>query len=134
MDYQKFLDYYNDNTPFLKVLGITLSAVEEGRAVGRMEICNAGNLNGTVHGGAIFSFADSISGAAAKSMGSGTTTLEGKINYISPGDLDLGELIATATVRHCGRKTVVVSCDITQCDRLVATSLFTMYRFDRPAM
>ena len=134
MEYLKFKDYYNENTPYLKLLGIVLEDVGEGFSVGRMVTDGLGNLNETVHGGAIFSFADSICGAAAKSMGSATTTLEGKINYISPGNLGGGDLICSAKVVHCGRKTVVVQCDISQEERLVATCLFTMFRFDRPAM
>ena len=42
------------------------------------------NVNKTVHGGAIFSLADTAVGIASKSYGFGSVTLEGKINYLRP--------------------------------------------------
>lgn len=136
MNLDVFKDVYNQNSPFLKEINVTLDTLEEGYAKGTLVLTDkVANINRTVHGGVLFSFADAISGAAAKSYGNATTTLEGKMNYIKAGKLDDRYLTAEARVIHPGKSAIIVECRIYNSERaLLTVALFTMYRLDGPAM
>jgi 1,4-dihydroxy-2-naphthoyl-CoA hydrolase len=110
--------------PFPRWLGITVTSASPERVVAeltvREELCTAGEI---IHGGAIMAFADTI-GALGTIMnlrdGQGTTTLESKTNFFSPGLLGT-RLIAEATPLHRGRRTQVWETRLTNAEgRLVA--------------
>jgi 1,4-dihydroxy-2-naphthoyl-CoA hydrolase len=110
--------------PFPRWLGITVTSATPDRVVAeltvREELCTAGEI---IHGGAIMAFADTI-GALGTVMnlreGQGTTTLESKTNFFSPGPV--GTLLtAETTPLHRGRRTQVWETRLTNQDgRLVA--------------
>ena len=67
----------------------------------------------TVHGGVIFTLADTAMSMALMSLippGTPFGTIEAKINYLRP--VKEGELIAEATVVHQGRSTAVLEASI----------------------
>jgi 1,4-dihydroxy-2-naphthoyl-CoA hydrolase len=96
--------------PFPRWLGITVTSADPDRVVAeltvREELCTAGEI---IHGGAIMAFADTI-GALGTVMnlreGQGTTTLESKTNFFTPGPVGT-RLIAEAIPLHRGRRTQV---------------------------
>jgi 1,4-dihydroxy-2-naphthoyl-CoA hydrolase len=110
--------------PFPRWLGITVTLASADRVVAeltvREELCTAGEI---IHGGAIMAFADTI-GALGTVMnlseGQGTTTLESKTNFFTPGPVGT-RLIAEAIPLHRGRRTQVWETRLTnEAGRLVA--------------
>ena len=90
------------------------------------------NVNGTVHGGILFSLADTAVGAASKSGGCASVTLEGKLNMIRPASVDGERLTAMARELHGGRRTGVYECRILGgSGKLVAEGLYTMFMLDQ---
>ena len=111
--------------PFADLKGVTFTEAESDRVVARMrvrpDLCT---LNNIIHGGAIMAFADSVGAAATvvnlPADAKGTTTLESKTNFFSPGPVGT-RLTAEATPLHRGRRTQVWETRLTNQDgRLVA--------------
>lgn len=70
-----------------------------------------------VHGGVIFTLADTAMAMALMSMlpsGTRTSTIEAKINFLLP--VRTGELLATATIVHRGRSTAVLEATVHNTD------------------
>ncbi len=85
------------------------------------------NAHNMVHGGVIFTLADSASGAACVSYGKKIVTLSSSINFLK--SVDSGTMIATGEVVHNGNSTMVVDVTVTrqEYDKLLATASFTMF-------
>lgn len=75
----------------------------------------------------MYTLADTVTGAASKTRGQQTVTIEGKLNYIRA--VKGGSTIrAVARARHMGRSTSVYDCDIfDENGKLAATGIFTYY-------
>lgn len=70
---------------FIGMTGIKVIETTNGSAKGQIEIkLNHLNPSGTVHGGVIFTLADSIGGLAAASDGRNCTTVSSNIHYLNP--------------------------------------------------
>jgi len=85
------------------------------------------NVHNMVHGGVLFTLADSTSGAACVSYGKKIVTLSSSINFLK--SVDSGTLIATGNVVHNGSSTMVVDVEVRrqEDDILLVTSSFTMF-------
>ena len=85
------------------------------------------NVHNMVHGGVLFTLADSTSGAACVSYGKKIVTLSSSINFLK--SVDSGTLIATGNVVHNGSSTMVVDVEVRRQDDdiLLVTSSFTMF-------
>lgn len=71
--------------PYAEYLGIEFVLIEKGHAVSRMPLDSRHlNFMGLVHGGAIFSIADSTFGAAANSDGTRAVAIHVSIDYLAP--------------------------------------------------
>lgn len=71
--------------PYAAHLGIEFVLIEERHAVSRMALEGKHlNFMGLVHGGAIFSLADSTFGAAANSNGTKAMAIHVSIDYLAP--------------------------------------------------
>lgn len=87
------------------------------------------NIHGFVHGGALFSLADTVAGAASFATGRDSVTLTGSINYIKPGKG--GKLIGVATEISAGRTTGVYEVFIYNDEHvLLCRATFTMFFLD----
>ena len=93
--------------PMARLMDITLTAVEPGRAV---FVASPGehhyNPHGTVHGGFGATLLDSAMGCAVHTTlqaGDIYTTLEFKINFLRPLSAAAGEIRGIGTVLHTGR-------------------------------
>lgn len=87
------------------------------------------NIHGFVHGGALFSLADTVAGAASFATGRDSVTLTGSINYIKPGKG--GKLIGVATEISAGRTTGVYEVFIYNDEQvLLCRATFTMFFLD----
>ena len=103
------LDWMKTKNPFWTLLGMELAEIKKGWAIVRLPIGDKlTNAIGLVHGGAIFSAADSAVGMALVGMthrDENISTLEMKINYMKP--VKGGEILAEATILHRGSQTAV---------------------------
>jgi acyl-CoA thioesterase len=94
--------------------GMRIEVIEPGRARASMPIAPTFHQSqGAVHGGALFSLADTAVGTAVRSLvGSeaATATVEAKINYLARSSS--GELVAESRVVHRGKTLVVGECDV----------------------
>lgn len=87
------------------------------------------NPMGTVHGGIIATLLDSALGCAVQTVlsdGAGYTTLSLELKYLRPVALDAGEMRATGTVVHAGRRQATAEATLTDAaGRLLATATTT---------
>lgn len=96
------------NPPIAQTLQFRLTQVEPGAATFE---CDAAEFHynpaGGVHGGVLATLLDSAMTCAVQSQlpaGTGTTTLEFKINFVRPVTVATGHLICTAKVIHGGSR------------------------------
>lgn len=80
--------------PYYDLLGIEITAVEDGHATGRLELTeelSAAAGTRVAHGGAIASLADSVGYWAVSSANDGalTPTVDLRLDYLAPGTDDL---------------------------------------------
>ncbi len=132
-----FFKQTSERPGFGQLLGMIIESAEPGR--GRVRIAVDERLmhpQGIVHGGAIFSLADTAMAMAllaAYPPGTRAGTIEAKINYLRA--VRSGTLVAEAVVIHQGRTTAVLEATVTNVfedgreERLVAKILSTFYVF-----
>lgn len=134
MDYERYKEYFNENSNYLKTIGVKVTVLREGYAEAELITDERHrNIHGTVHGGVFMSLADTVVGAASRSYGRSSVSLEGKLNFLRPVAIDGTPLRATAEACHSGNRTGVYNCRIYTSDgMLAATGLFTMYMLDKP--
>lgn len=83
------------------------------------------NVNGSIHGGMIFTLADYCSGMGCYNLGYRVATMESSVNFIRA--INKGTLKAVNKVLHHGRRTIVNNVNIyDEDDRLILTGNFTM--------
>lgn len=114
--------------PALQNLKIFLKYIAPGRAGFEMQVSPGfSNSRGTLHGGVIAAFADTVMGYAGISLDLMLVTLEMNLNYFAPAGL--GErLDAEGWVIHAGKNTVVAEAEIRDSGkRLVAKSRGTYF-------
>lgn len=106
-----------DIIPFAKTMGVEIVEASRERVVGKLlvrpDLCTTG---GTLHGGAVMAFADSLGAIGAylslPEGATGTTTLESKTNFL--GAAKAGSTVtAEATPVHSGKRTSVWQTKIT---------------------
>lgn len=133
MDLEAYKKHFNENNTFLKIAGGELTKLEKGYAeVTMVTSPSVKNVAESVHGGALYTIADAAVGAASKSFGKMTVTLEGKLNYIRPARINGKAIRAIAKTVHIGRTTGVFSCDlVNEEEKILATGLFTMFILDQ---
>jgi len=108
------LEWMKTKNPFWSLLGMEIVDIKKGWAKIRLPFSeNLANGTGVVHGGAIFSPADSAVGMALVGLidkDENISTLEMKINYLKP--LIKGDLIAEAKIVHRGTMTAIGDVDV----------------------
>jgi acyl-CoA thioesterase len=117
-----------ERDPFVAGLGIRCVDAGPGRAAVAMAITDAHlNFNGSCHGGAIFSLADTAFGLASNSHGMIAAGIDAHITYhvaAQPGDT----LTATAVEVSRARRLAVYRVDVTRVDHtLIASFTGTVY-------
>lgn len=100
-----------DIIPFAKTMGVEIVEASPERVIGKLvvrpDLCTTG---GTLHGGAVMAFADSLGAIGAylslPEGAKGTTTIESKTNFL--GAAKAGTMVtAEATAVHSGKRTGV---------------------------
>lgn len=127
MDYEKLMQYRNENNPYAQYNGIQLTAMSRGTATAEMTITeNMTNPFHIVHGGCLYTIADVAGGAAASSHGCKSTTVDSSFHYLRAGH-DTKKLIATAREIKAGKTLLVYDVTVRdQDDILLAEGIFTL--------
>ena len=128
------LDWMKNRNPFWSLLGMELMEVKKGWARVRLPYDEKlTNALGLVHGGAIFSPADSAVGMALVGLigrDESISTLEMKINYLKP--VKGRAIMAEAKIVHKGTQTAIGDVDVKDDnDALVAKGLATYAIFKK---
>jgi len=128
------LDWMKTKNPFWALLGMELLEIKKGWAVVRLPVADKlTNAIGLVHGGAIFSAADSAVGMALVGMtgrDENISTLEMKINYMKP--VKGTEIIAEAKIIHRGSQTAIGDVEVRDEEQnLVSKGLATYAIFSK---
>ncbi len=127
---EQLRDRLNSSSQFLQSNDMRVIEVREGHAKVEMIIDEQIlNVHGFVHGGALFSLADTAAGAASFATGRDSVTLSASINYIKPGTG--GKLIGIAQEISRGRTTGVYEVFIfNDHETLLSRATFTMFFLD----
>jgi len=122
-------------SPFAKYMGMTVLDIAPGyaRAQARYseEMCN---LNGLIHGGAIFALIDEVFGAAASSHGTVVMGLNMNVTFIKPPQID-SILIAEAKEESRSQHTATYHIEVYQRreseDQKIAVCQALVYRTEQ---
>ena len=112
---------------FTKDIGMTVTEISEGKAVGTIQFVeNSINPRKIVHGGVLFGVMDQLGGLAACTTGYGVVTVNGGIDFLRP-TVPMEPLTCTATVLKPGHRfttcEAVITSDTT--GKLIAKGSFT---------
>lgn len=127
-DYSGMLNKVNSGPYFGPKSGAKVTAIHDDHsAEGEMEIrTDTQNPMGVVHGGALFTLADTVAGTAAFTTGRTCVTLDSSMQFLAAARGD--KVFCVATPKKVGRTILVYDISITDSeDRLVATGIFTFY-------
>ncbi len=118
---------------FPKLVGIEIDDIEPGRAKLSLEVGEKHRqLQGIMHGGAIATLIDTAVAFAivgASEPGAKFTTIEMKVNYLSP--IIEGRVIADARLIRDGKRIVVAECDVFDAaGKMAAKGLLTYMRLN----
>jgi len=128
------LDWMKNRNPFWSLLGMELVEVKKGWAKIKLPFNEKlTNAVGLMHGGAIFSPADSAVGMALIGLidrDQNISTLEMKINYLKP--VRGSAIIAEAKIVHRGTQTAIGDVEVRdENDALIAKGLATYAIFKK---
>lgn len=118
---------------FPKMVGIEIDDIEPGRAKLSLDVTEKHRqLQGIMHGGAIATLIDTAVAFAivgASEPGAKFTTIELKVNYLSP--IVEGRVIADARLIRDGKRIIVAECDVFDAaGKLAAKGLLTYMRLN----
>lgn len=122
-------------SPFVDWLGIRFSTFEAGFSQCAMQVTdNMMNSAGILHGGVVYSLADTGMGGALHSLlvrGERCATIELKIVYLAA--VTEGEIVCESKVIHKGDHIAAMESDVRNGDRHVARALgtFAIFKSDR---
>ena len=129
--FAQLIERINQSDGYTKISHITLTHVSLGCAEGELKtVPDVLNPLGMVHGGCLAALADTVTGAAAHSIGQLCVTLNCSMNYLKPAKG--GTIFCRARVQKSGRTIQVCEAVLTD-DRgeTVATGTFTFYAIKR---
>ncbi len=129
MDYEKIRQIRNLDNIFARILKIDTKRIEKGIAIGEMPVREEIlNINGSVHGGALYTLADTIGGAAAATHGNRVATASGSIEYLAAA-MNTDKLVCKAEVVKEGKRLSVSEVKVYDSSgKLLAIGLFEYAR------
>lgn len=132
-DYEKILKFRLHVDGATAHMGIEITDLEVGWARAEMEYRDSQmNPNGSVHGGLIFSLADSVAGTAACTHGNMVTTSTGSIYFLHAA-FHPKKLIAEAQELKAGRNLMTYDVKIkTETGRLIAKATMEYFNLNIP--
>lgn len=128
-----YLEFRRTTNRFANHLGLQTTEMKEGYATGELELSEAFlNSFGAVHGGVLFSIADTIGGSAAASYGTRMATLDASFHYLRPCE-GVDRIFATATEIKHGKTVCVFDVEVTDGrGKVFAKGTFSYFNFDEP--
>ena len=128
----KTIDKYNEvlsSSVFIKLLNIEILELNETCAKGWMpfdaKYCNPG---GSMHGGCLYSLADTVAGTLAYFKGFDVTTVEGSMNFLEPA-INTEYIYCTAKLKRRGKHLVTCDVEITNdAGKLLDCGIYTFFR------
>jgi len=119
--------------PFSFENGITITEARPGYAEGVLSVRQSShNPNGTVHGGCLYTLADTVAGSAACDAQHACVTVNSSFEFLRPAYGP--EIRCTAVPKKLGRSLPVLQVTLTDArEKVVATGTFTFLRQDIPA-
>ncbi len=120
------LERINSPEFFANHIGVHITRIEDGAAEGEMLVDDSNcNSIGTVHGGSLFTLADTVSGMSVFSQGYMGTTISSTMDFLRPGKKGM-RILARGEVQKLGRTVSVVRVSLREAGgRMLATGLFT---------
>lgn len=119
------LERINNPTLFNSHNGITVTAIGDGKAQGVLEVSPTSlNPHGTVHGGCLYTLADTVAGSAvAASCGGPCVTVSGTLEFLRPA---VGATVhCKASAKKLGSTICTMQVELTdQNHKVVATGTF----------
>ncbi|MDO4489908.1 MAG: PaaI family thioesterase [Lachnospiraceae bacterium] len=133
MDYELLKKVRQEKNAFCQSIGIEILEIGPGTARTRLSLgAMHQNPIGSVHGGCIFTMADTTAGSAASSHGIQVTTLDSTIHFLRPG-LNADCLYAEAREIKQGKRVSVYSVEVTDGEGLLlAHATFTYASLGKP--
>lgn len=108
IDYEKIAQERNMQNGFINRIGFKVTAIGKLYAKGEIDLGEMhANPIGSIHGGVIFSMADTVGGVAATTAGSYCTTVNGNINYLNAA-MNCKKLIGEAKPVKIGKTLAVI--------------------------
>lgn len=109
-------------------LNIELTDISEGSASAKIKIQqHHRNLHGGMHGGCVFSLADTVAGYTAMSLGTVVTTLNASFNYLRPA-INTEYVYCKGEVVKSGKTVIVVRTLLSDdSGRLIADGSFSCF-------
>lgn len=131
IDYERLREERNEKNEFAKNNGIRITKVSKGHAIAEMDVDQKKkNPIGTVHGGCLFTMADTCAGAAASSHGNWVTTVNAEINYLKAAR-ESKHIIAESSEIKVGKSLIVEDVNIhDEAGRHLVHATFTFYVLD----
>ncbi|MBQ3973704.1 MAG: PaaI family thioesterase [Lachnospiraceae bacterium] len=124
--YEKVREKRNSLNFFARKLGITITKIEKNYAEGQLTVDESfTNPQGSVQGGAMFTLADAVGGAAAGCNGIRIATVDASFHYLRPG-LHTSLLKARTRLVKSGSTLAVLDVSVyDQDDTLLSEGIFT---------
>jgi len=125
---QQIYGLINDSQ-FMRYLDLDFIELSRERAYARMKLDSRYvNGYGTMHGGVIYSLADTIAGSLANMSGNMCTTVDGYLNYYEPV-INTEYVYCEATITKAGRNLINVKVNITNDDgKILDDGVFNYFR------
>jgi len=114
---------------FIRMLNIELLELDKEHAKGRMPFeTKYQNPYGTMHGGSLYSLADTIAGTLANMSGNAVTTIEGNLHFLEPA-WKTEYIYCEAKLRRSGSHIITVDVDITDDNgKLLDCGCYTFFK------
>lgn len=132
--YKALVGYRNSGVnKFAAHVGVVIDDIGPGYAVGHIDLEeHHGNPIGSVHGGCLFTLADSVGGAAAVSRKRAVTTINSSINYLNAAITGkVSRITARADEVKCGKTSSVYNVVIKdENDRILIQSTMTYFKLN----
>lgn len=126
--YEKVREKRNSLNFFARKLGITITKIDKDYAEGELPVDESfTNPQGSVQGGAMFTLADAVGGAAAGYDGRRIATVDASFHYLKPG-LHTSLLKAKTRLVKAGSTLSVLDVSVyDQDDVLLSEGIFTYF-------
>ena len=109
---EKLMGEIGRNDKFIELIGIRIVELDEGYCKGELEVTDQHmNPLGTVHGGCLYTLADTVAGFAAASCGFEGPTLSGNMYFLRP-TMGVKKLTCESRVVKNGKRIRVVEATI----------------------